>query len=62
MSADNQAAAGAATTADEAARRPRGLEDLLAAGNAALAERRVSDAAMAFRKAVLLVPKDWRGY
>jgi tetratricopeptide (TPR) repeat protein len=62
MSADNPAAAGAATAADAAARRPRGLEDLIAAGNAALAERRIGDAAMAFRKAVLLVPKDWRGY
>ncbi len=68
MSADDPAAdaasAGsvAASAADAAARRPRGLEELLAAGNDALAGRRVGEAAMAFRKAVLLVPKDWRGY
>ncbi len=62
MSADNPAAAGRTTSADPAARPPRGIEDLLATGEAALAERRVADAVMAYRKAVLLVPKDWRGY
>lgn len=62
MSADNPAAAGSAPSGDEAARRPRSLDDLLAIGEAALAERRVADAVMAYRKAVLLVPKDWRGY
>lgn len=62
MSADNPAAAGSATPDDQAARRPRSLDDLLAAGEAALAERRVADAVMTYRKAVLLVPKDWRGY
>ena len=62
MSADNPAAAESATAGDQTARRPRSLDDLLATGEAALAERRVADAVMAYRKAVLLVPKDWRGY
>jgi Flp pilus assembly protein TadD len=40
----------------------RGIERLLAEGEAALAKRQGGPALMAFRKAVLLVPKDWRGY
>ena len=62
MSADNPATTGSATSGDAPARRPRGIDDLLATGEAALAERRIGDAVMAYRKAVLLVPKDWRGY
>lgn len=59
MSADNPAADAAATA--ETPRR-RSIEDLLAEGDAALAQRKVAEAVMAFRKAVLLVPKDARGY
>jgi len=40
----------------------RGIERLLAEGEAALARRQGGEALMTFRKAVLLVPQDWRGY